>query len=219
MELTLFSFYINTFCIIWIFITRLWQVALLFELPPSLSASMLYILAHCHVICRTFHGMSVASPAHWYWIWPCDLLWPMDSEQKIYEPLHVSLLLYLVMKRQVPVRGCSFNPVVSMTGYMMQKQGLQHVTHLRNTSLLSQATEVWRWLVTTEKNIKIYMKKTLKFYLKTQRKICVSGKAIPYSWPGRPNFTRVPIITKLIYIIYIFNAFPCVHTPKFVLEK
>lgn len=54
-EPLLFSFYIHTFCIIQIVITRLWQVILLVRLPPSLPA-------HCHVICRASYGMSICIP-------------------------------------------------------------------------------------------------------------------------------------------------------------
>lgn len=38
-------------------------------------------------------------------------------------PTVLSCLLDVVTKRHVPIRGCSFNPVAGMTGYMKQRQG------------------------------------------------------------------------------------------------
>lgn len=38
-------------------------------------------------------------------------------------PTVLSCLLDVVMKRHVPIRGCSSNPVAGMTGYMKQRQG------------------------------------------------------------------------------------------------
>ena len=81
--LTMFPYYLT-------FLTRLWQVVLLVKLPPNPPVPMLYSPAPYHMTCNTSCGMRTCIPRHWCGACPCDLLWPMDSEQKRNESLHVS---------------------------------------------------------------------------------------------------------------------------------
>lgn len=147
------------------------------------------------------------SLAHWCWAWPYDFLWPMDSEQKIYELLHVSNspLLFPTLSHE---NGVSFSLVPREDTWSTDAADAhrQHITWLRNKPLLSQATEMWRSSVTTEKDNKNLYKANFKMLPRNTEKDL-------NKWKGNTVFltrktqhhTKVSIISKLIYI---FNAVP-----------